>query len=251
MQPGQDAGLPRTAASRILLADDDPIIRSILAAKLATLKLGASDIVEAEDGHAAWEHLVRGDFQLAIVDLEMPNIDGFELIQCMRSHPRTKHIPIVVVTSREDPEALKAALEAGASSYLTKPIYWSMFSTHIEHLLRLSQTSRENSEALERANAQVQRHSANFAALMNDVVPRLSRIAKTAEDLMFSPARTAAASDREFFLTITREAETAQAALDHYAKLALEASAGQISAPVALDVEKDRARQLRRATALR
>ena len=122
------------ASMRVIVVDDDPIFRSLVAAKLQKL---SHEVVEAEDGGEAWSLIAQGDFQLALVDLEMPRFKGIELIRCIRSHPRTSRMPIVVVTSRNDSEAVRTSLEAGATSFVTKPLNWSMFSNHIEYLLRL------------------------------------------------------------------------------------------------------------------
>ncbi len=121
------------SALRVLVADDDPIVRSLLGSRVGVL----ADVVEAADGLEAWDLIRKGGFHLAFVDLEMPNMDGFSLIQCIRSHPQTCHMPIVVLTCRGDQEALRRALEAGASSYMVKPLTWSMFNAHVKHLLKL------------------------------------------------------------------------------------------------------------------
>lgn len=121
-----------------LIVDDDPILRSLLRAKLVHQ---IPEAYEADDGGAAWDLLRNIDFQIAFVDLEMPNIDGITLIQCIRAHPRTRHLPIVVITGRQDAGALKQALDAGATSYLQKPLNWSTFEHHVGHLLALSDLS--------------------------------------------------------------------------------------------------------------
>jgi CheY-like chemotaxis protein len=68
---------------------------------------------------------------LAIVDLEMPNFDGLDLIKSVRGNPMLKHIPIIVLTGNESREALDGALAAGATSFLLKPLNWSAFGEHI------------------------------------------------------------------------------------------------------------------------
>lgn len=127
------------AMLRILVADDDPIQRSLIGARLSRLN---GQTVEAEDGVAAWALLSSQTFDMAIVDLGMPNLDGFGLIQCMRGHPRTRHLPIIVVTSRHDRHAIEQALQAGASSFMVKPIAWSTFEHHIGFLLRMVQSAK-------------------------------------------------------------------------------------------------------------
>lgn len=125
------APLPRL---KVLVADDDPLARSLVASAL--LRMNA-DVVEVGDGEEAWVALRKGDISAALLDLEMPGFDGFELISCVRGHPTTRHIPIIVITSRDDKRAIDRAQQAGATSYITKPVHWSAFRTHIGYLLDL------------------------------------------------------------------------------------------------------------------
>jgi CheY-like chemotaxis protein len=116
----------------VLIADDDAFSRTMAASRLAVLEV---DIVEAENGDAAMKILQDTK---AIVDLEMPIVDGFALLGCIRGHPRLKHIPVVVLTGREDTAAMNQALTSGATSFLQKPLNWSAFGEHIKHLIQLS-----------------------------------------------------------------------------------------------------------------
>jgi len=146
--------LPRIepAAPRVLIADDDPIFRSLARSRLERI---AGDIVEAEDGTSAWGHIRAGDFQLVVVDLDMPGFDGFGLIQVLRGHPRTRHIPIVVCTAHSTLDAMRKAVSAGASSYLTKPVNWSMFEPHVEQLLHATMAAVSAEHAAARLAAQL------------------------------------------------------------------------------------------------
>ncbi|MBU1211880.1 MAG: response regulator [Alphaproteobacteria bacterium] len=139
--------------TQVVVADDDPIIRQLFESKLTQM---GCDVQSAEDGGAAWK-LLRNNkhVDLAIVDLDMPNVDGFSLIQCVRGHPRTKHLPIIVVTSRTDAKAIQDAFGAGATSFLTKPLHWSTFSSHIEYLMRLTHAAHQARNLAQRAEAAV------------------------------------------------------------------------------------------------
>lgn len=122
----------------VLVADDDPFSRAMAVSRLAALDVS---VIEAENGEKAMQALQEHKVDLAIVDLEMPVIDGFMLLGCIRGHPRLKHIPVVVLTGREDREAMAQALSNGATSFLQKPLNWTAFGDHIRHLIELS--SRE------------------------------------------------------------------------------------------------------------
>lgn len=132
-------------------------MRDLVVSRLRPL---VSDVVEASDGLEAWRLLSEGTFDLALVDLMMPNLDGYALIQCVRGHPRTRHLPIVVVTSKKDATSIAQALEMGASAFLTKPVTWSAFDAHMLHLMRLSRGA-------ERAEAELQHYRAVSAARLS------------------------------------------------------------------------------------
>lgn len=117
-----------------LIADDDPIFRSLVASRLS--RMGCA-VFEAEDGTSAWRSARAHSFDLAIVDFEMPGLNGINLVGCLRGHPRTQHMPILMCTSRTDVIAMQEALEAGLTSFLTKPVNWNLFDAHISHLLHL------------------------------------------------------------------------------------------------------------------
>lgn len=150
----------------VLVADDDPIFRSLLTAKLTSLRCR---VFSAEDGREAWDLLTQRRFALVIADLTMPNIDGVTLIQCIRAYPNTKHLPIIVCTSRETTEHLKEAISAGASSYMTKPVNWSMFEAHILHMLQLGCEAEHAMRTVERLEAQIAAKDAIIARLVQDV----------------------------------------------------------------------------------
>jgi diguanylate cyclase (GGDEF)-like protein len=118
----------------VLVVDDDAFSRAVVSKRIAKL----SDVVEAEDGLDALAHLQTAEFDLAIVDLEMPNCNGLDLIKSVRAQPALKHIPIIVLTGNESRAAIESALSAGATSFLLKPLDWSAFGEHIRHVLQLA-----------------------------------------------------------------------------------------------------------------
>ncbi len=118
----------------VLVVDEDAFARAVVSRRVAEF----SDVVEAEDGIEALAHLQTAVFDLIVVDLEMPNFNGLDLIKCVRGHPNLRHIPIIVLTANETRSALESALTAGATSFLLKPLNWSLFGEHIGHLLELA-----------------------------------------------------------------------------------------------------------------
>ncbi len=182
---------------RVLIADDDPVMRSLVGANL-TERVGA--VTEAADGQEAWTLLLERTFDLALIDLSMPGIDGFTLIRCMRAHPRTQHMPIVVITSSTDQDAVSHAFEAGATSFLTKPVNWALFGHHIDYLVRSSQVSSVARANRRQAEAVTRAKDAVIAALASRVRHRTSRIIAEAEDELDRAATPAAGHDRLDFV---------------------------------------------------
>lgn len=133
MRNADTTSQPARVNARALVVDDDPIMRDLLRTRLSTL---VKHVDIAADGADAMQRLSRLRFHVAIIDLMMPGIDGFTLIKCIRSLPATRHMPIVVITSNSDSGSLSAALETGATAFMTKPVAWSLFSQHMQHLLR-------------------------------------------------------------------------------------------------------------------
>jgi len=151
---------------KVLIADDDPLARSLI--MTAVLRAGA-EVTEVADGEAAWIELRNGEYSAAILDLEMPGFDGFEIIGCLRGHPVTKHMPVIVITSRNDQRSIDRAQHAGATTYITKPVHWSAFSAHIAHLLKLSgarqaETSRSSANTVNVDFEQLARRLEQLAA---------------------------------------------------------------------------------------
>jgi CheY-like chemotaxis protein len=119
-------------AGRILIADDDPIVLEL---GTVTLINAGFDVSVAADGAAAMEQLMASSFDLAIIDLLMPKIDGLRLIGLIRATPILRKIPILVITSQRDPSIIEEGLQVGANDYLTKPVSWPDLPTRINSLI--------------------------------------------------------------------------------------------------------------------
>jgi CheY-like chemotaxis protein len=127
---------------RVLVVDDDGVTRLLVAKRLG--KMNAT-VVQAEDGIAGFATLRREPIDLAIVDLEMPGMDGFQLLGCIRGMPKLKHLPVIVLTGAPEASSIHRALASGATSVLFKPINWEVFERHLECLLNLvGGVSRQN-----------------------------------------------------------------------------------------------------------
>jgi two-component system chemotaxis response regulator CheY len=104
---------------RTLVVDDSPTIRRMVIASLRGVCTGG--FVEAASGLEALEHLALGPAAMMVLDLNMPDMHGLEVLSFVRRHPVLKALPVIVLTTRGDEASRTAALEAGATRYLTKP----------------------------------------------------------------------------------------------------------------------------------
>jgi two-component system chemotaxis response regulator CheY len=102
----------------ILVADDSPTIRKFVSFAL-TMK--GFEIISACDGMEALEKIPNEKVDLIITDLNMPNVDGFELIKTVRSNEEFKNIPIIILSSLGGSEEIEKGMSYGANSYLVKP----------------------------------------------------------------------------------------------------------------------------------
>jgi two-component system chemotaxis response regulator CheY len=102
----------------ILVADDSPSIRKFVSFALAA---NGFEIISAGDGMEALEQLPNKNVNLIITDLNMPNVDGFELIKSIRSSQEFREIPIIILSSLSSKEEVEKGMSIGANSYLLKP----------------------------------------------------------------------------------------------------------------------------------
>ena len=126
--------------SQILIVDDSPTIRRMVRAALA--KLPAVDFVEAASGLEAIERLAIGKIALVVLDLNMPDMHGLEVLEFVRSHQKYRDVPIIVLTTRGDDATRTTALKAGATAYLTKPFGPEQLAQQAQPLLGLRAPTR-------------------------------------------------------------------------------------------------------------
>jgi two-component system chemotaxis response regulator CheY len=108
------------ARHRILIVEDSPTMRQLLVFALKRLK--DVDIIEAQDGMDGLRKVSSDHFDLALVDINMPVMDGLKLISLIRGEDNLKDMPIIVITTEGAREDRERALALGANEYLTKPI---------------------------------------------------------------------------------------------------------------------------------
>lgn len=118
---------------KVLIADDDDTFRSLVVEILT----GAGYETAAEvNGRLAWERLQAEGADMAVLDVNMPEMDGFELLRHIRSDDRFKNIPVLMLTIRAFAEDQIQGYETGADDYLTKPFGAEVFLSRIRVLER-------------------------------------------------------------------------------------------------------------------
>ena len=120
--------------TRVLIVDDSPTIRRMVKVSLGSLPAPA-DFVEAASGLEAIERLAIGPVDLIVLDLNMPDLHGLEVLGFVRSHERYRLLPVIVLTTRGDDSSRQAALQGGASAYLTKPFTPAVLAAEASRLL--------------------------------------------------------------------------------------------------------------------
>jgi two-component system chemotaxis response regulator CheY len=117
---------------RTLVVDDSPTMRRMVMASLRDVCRGG--FVEAASGLEAIEQLAFGPVALMVLDLNMPDMHGLEVLRFVRGHQAFHTLPVIVLTTRGDEESRSAALSAGASLYLTKPFAPETLAAHVRSL---------------------------------------------------------------------------------------------------------------------
>lgn len=119
---------------RILVVDDSPTLVKFVS---YSLKSSGYEVVGACDGMDALEKVssLTTDIDLVITDLNMPNIDGYELIATLRQNDKFLEVPIIILSSEESDEDKQKGEKAGATSYLVKPFKSSVLLAEVARLL--------------------------------------------------------------------------------------------------------------------
>ena len=118
---------------KILIVDDSPTIRKMVRASLQALE--SSEFVEAATGLEAIEQLAVTRVQLMVLDLNMPDMHGIDVLNFVRRQQQYQNLPIVVLTTRGDDASRQTAEQAGATMYMTKPFAPQVLATAVRELL--------------------------------------------------------------------------------------------------------------------
>jgi len=118
----------------ILIVEDSATMRSIIASTLEDL--GDYEITEASSGFEALKILPGRSFDLIITDINMPDINGLELVNFVKKHPTYKDTPLIIVTTEKAEEDRKKGMSLGADDYITKPFSPDALQNSVKKLLK-------------------------------------------------------------------------------------------------------------------
>jgi CheY-like chemotaxis protein len=126
---------------KALIVEDDPDARKVLS---LILKLDGYQIHSAGGGQEALDVLAGIVPDVILLDVMMPGMDGYAVCQLVRSNPAVRHVPVVMLSGKADPESVARGMEVGADEYLAKPITPSNLTTQLKKVL--ARTSHRISE---------------------------------------------------------------------------------------------------------
>lgn len=134
--------MPRTHDVTILLVEDDPGHARLIERNLKRSKI-TNRVITVIDGQEALDYLFsqgqyvkneRASPLLVLLDLNLPVLDGYQVLQRMKAEPKTMHIPVIILTTTDDLREVSRCYELGCNVYITKPVDYEKFSDAISKL---------------------------------------------------------------------------------------------------------------------
>ena len=164
-----------TAVGRALVVDDSAVNRLLLVRRLETLGL---EVMQAENGVLALELLATnpGSVDVVLLDVLMPELDGYETLAAMKGDEATRHIPVLIVSGVEELDSVVRCIELGASDYLTKPINASILAARINASLaakRLHDVEVESFERQAALNRTIERQKQELSRFLSPQIAAL------------------------------------------------------------------------------
>ena len=123
---------------RVLIVDDDMVIRLSVS---DFLDEAGYTILEAGCGRDGLDTFHSEAVDLVILDVMMPDMDGFEVCQQIRSTPKGRHLPILMATGNDDVESVTRAFEVGATDFTSKPFNYELLVHRVQYMLRAKLTA--------------------------------------------------------------------------------------------------------------
>lgn len=164
---------------RILLVDDVGSMRSVIKSFLHDGKHELVD--EACDGAHALEMLGRRKYAVVICDLEMPKLNGIELLKKIREEKRMRHVQFIMITTHNEAEKIKEAIAAGVDDYIAKPFQAISLLTKVEKAFE-KRTLGITQESLARVNRAAEQSKCDVEQAKSDTVEILNEVIIETDD---------------------------------------------------------------------
>jgi len=119
---------------KFLVVDDFSTMRRIVRGLLK--EMGCHDVTEAEDGAAALQLLKAQRFDFVVSDINMPNMNGFELLKAIKADETLRHLPVLMVTAEARKEDIVLAAQSGAAGYIVKPFSKATLEEKVQRILQ-------------------------------------------------------------------------------------------------------------------
>ena len=165
--------LEQTKSMKVLVVDDSKTLRRILIRELNSI--GITNISEAGDGNEAVERLRVESFDLMLLDMEMPELDGLGVLKVVKSTPELSYLPVIIVSSAEDFDRIVECIQVGAEDYLPKPFNAVLLRARLFSSLekkRLRDLDREHILELQREKEMLHIEQMKSEKLMLNILPK-------------------------------------------------------------------------------
>ncbi len=170
-----------TARGSLLVIDDDPVVRSMLS---RSLEEGGHQVATAKDGTEGLDMARAEAFDVILLDVLMPGLDGYEVLEVLKKDRTLRHIPVVMITALDDIESAVRCIELGADDYLPKPIDPVVLGARINAGLtkkRLHDLEMQHVEEVDRLNRRLEAR----------VEEQMAELVRTGELKRFMPHQVA------------------------------------------------------------
>ncbi len=177
------------ARARILVADDNPVDRAVV---VRLLKADGYDVIEAANGRLALDVLDADGVDVVLTDLLMPELDGFETLAAVKDDERHRHIPVIVVTGRDDLDSAVRCIELGATDYVLRPFKPALLLARVRASLadkRFRDLEREHLDrqtALNEILRIIGRSAFNLQKVLDAVIESATRLCKAEYGAIYS-----------------------------------------------------------------
>jgi adenylate cyclase len=164
VRPIEEYATPPHETGRILVVDDNASNRDLLSRRLSH---DGHHVVRAESGRRAVEVLALEEFDLILLDLMMPDLNGFQLLQRLKADERLRDIPVIMISGLQETDSVIRCIEAGAEDYLPKPFNAVLLRARISACLERKRWRDRERRYMERIELERQRHE----TLLRNILP--------------------------------------------------------------------------------